>query len=127
MASAYAATHLESMCKLDIDSQPHVHRMSGIVCTIGMNLICHYLSKVDVCHRCNFLENLSKIANNKHILSTTWAYQDSFNRSLFSGWTVHKLVFDCKFRSSLSICGHAAEDDECRHERCSSEFLARDT
>ena len=77
MASAYAATHLESMCNLDIDSQPHVHRMSGIVCTIGMNLICHLFVqqnlKVDVCRRRNFLEKLSKIAN-KHILSTTWAY-----------------------------------------------------
>ena len=35
LAAAYAATHLESMCQLDIDSVPHVHRMSGIVCTIG--------------------------------------------------------------------------------------------
>ncbi len=35
MAAAYASTHLESMCRLDIDSEPHVHRMSGIICTIG--------------------------------------------------------------------------------------------
>lgn len=35
LAAAYAATHLESMCELDIDSPPHVHRMSGIICTIG--------------------------------------------------------------------------------------------
>mgnify|MGYP003571885211 CR=1 FL=1 len=35
MAAAYADTHLESMCKLDIDSKPHIHRMSGIICTIG--------------------------------------------------------------------------------------------
>ena len=35
MAAAFAATHLESMCELDIDSQPHIHRMTGIVCTIG--------------------------------------------------------------------------------------------
>lgn len=35
LAAAYAATHLESMCQLDIDSPPHVHRMSGIICTIG--------------------------------------------------------------------------------------------
>ena len=40
LASAYAATHLESMCQLDIDSIPHVHRMSGIICTIGV-FICH--------------------------------------------------------------------------------------
>lgn len=35
LSAAYAATHLESMCELSIDSQPHVHRMSGIICTIG--------------------------------------------------------------------------------------------
>lgn len=35
MAAAYAATHLESMCNLDIDSKPYVHRMSAIICTIG--------------------------------------------------------------------------------------------
>jgi len=35
LAAAYAATHLESMCELDIDSPPHVQRMSGIICTIG--------------------------------------------------------------------------------------------
>ena len=35
IAAAYASTHLESMCELDIDSPPHAHRMSGIICTIG--------------------------------------------------------------------------------------------
>ena len=35
LASAYATTHLESMCELDIDSEPHRHRMTGIICTIG--------------------------------------------------------------------------------------------
>lgn len=35
LVAAYAATHLESMCELDIDSPPSVHRMSGIICTIG--------------------------------------------------------------------------------------------
>jgi len=35
MKSAYADTHLESLCKLDIYSEPAAHRMSGIVCTIG--------------------------------------------------------------------------------------------
>ncbi len=35
MKAAYADTHLESVCNLDIDSPPLVHRMSGIVCTIG--------------------------------------------------------------------------------------------
>lgn len=38
LAAAYAGTHLESMCELDIDSPPHVHRMSGIICTIGRSL-----------------------------------------------------------------------------------------
>jgi hypothetical protein len=35
LAAAFAATHLESVCELDIDSIPHVHRMSGLICTIG--------------------------------------------------------------------------------------------
>lgn len=35
LASAYASTHLESMCNLNIDSTPHTHRMTGIICTIG--------------------------------------------------------------------------------------------
>ncbi|ESO01327.1 hypothetical protein HELRODRAFT_112734 [Helobdella robusta] len=35
LVSAYAGTHLESLCELDIDSPPGVHRMSGIICTIG--------------------------------------------------------------------------------------------
>lgn len=35
LASAFAATHLDSVCELDIDSPPSNHRMSGIVCTIG--------------------------------------------------------------------------------------------
>ncbi|KAK2156518.1 hypothetical protein LSH36_211g02050 [Paralvinella palmiformis] len=35
LVAAFAATHLESMCELDIDSIPHVHRMSGLICTIG--------------------------------------------------------------------------------------------
>ena len=35
IGAAYASTHLESMCELDIDSPPHAHRMSGIICTIG--------------------------------------------------------------------------------------------
>ncbi|CAD5115733.1 DgyrCDS4679 [Dimorphilus gyrociliatus] len=35
LIAAYASTHLESMCELDIDSAPHVQRMSGVICTIG--------------------------------------------------------------------------------------------
>lgn len=35
LLAAYAGTHLESMCELDVDSPPNVQRMSGIVCTIG--------------------------------------------------------------------------------------------
>ena len=36
LAAAFAATHLESMCELDIDSEPHIQRMTHIVCTLGM-------------------------------------------------------------------------------------------
>ncbi|KAK2181027.1 hypothetical protein NP493_414g00052 [Ridgeia piscesae] len=35
LAAAFAATHLESMCELDIDSEPHIQRMTHIVCTLG--------------------------------------------------------------------------------------------
>ena len=35
MMAAFAGTHLESLCELDIDSPPSGHRMSGIICTIG--------------------------------------------------------------------------------------------
>lgn len=35
MKAAYADTHLECNCNLDIDSEPQSHRLSGIVCTIG--------------------------------------------------------------------------------------------
>ena len=35
LSAAYAGTHLESLCNLDIDSPPHVQRMSSIICTIG--------------------------------------------------------------------------------------------
>lgn len=35
MKAAYADTHLECNCNLDIDSEPLSHRMSGVVCTIG--------------------------------------------------------------------------------------------
>ena len=35
LASAFAGTHLESLCELDIDSPPASQRMSAIICTIG--------------------------------------------------------------------------------------------
>jgi pyruvate kinase len=35
LPSAYALSHLESLCSLDIDSPPHALRMSSIICTIG--------------------------------------------------------------------------------------------
>lgn len=35
LGSAYALTRLESLCNLDIDSEPAAKRMSSIVCTIG--------------------------------------------------------------------------------------------
>ena len=35
MQSAYAATRLDSMCRLDIHSEPLTSRMTGIICTIG--------------------------------------------------------------------------------------------
>jgi len=35
LASAFAGTHLESLCELDIDSPPQTHRMSAVICTIG--------------------------------------------------------------------------------------------
>jgi len=35
LVSAFAGTHIESLCELDIDSPPSAHRMSSIICTIG--------------------------------------------------------------------------------------------
>jgi len=35
LVSAFAGTHLESLCELDIDSPPSAHRMSSIICTVG--------------------------------------------------------------------------------------------
>jgi len=35
LVSAFAGTHLESLCELDIDSPPSAHRMSSVICTIG--------------------------------------------------------------------------------------------
>lgn len=35
LMSAFAGTHLESLCELNIDSPPSNFRLSGIICTIG--------------------------------------------------------------------------------------------
>lgn len=35
LASAFAGTHLESLCELNIDSPPSNYRLSGVICTIG--------------------------------------------------------------------------------------------
>lgn len=35
MQAAFAATHLDHICALDIDSRAPFNRLSGIICTIG--------------------------------------------------------------------------------------------
>jgi pyruvate kinase len=45
LAAAFAGTHLESLCELDIDSPPSNQRMSGIICTIGPS--CRSVEMID--------------------------------------------------------------------------------
>ena len=128
MAAAFAATHLESMCELDIDSEPHIHRMTGIVCTIGLfislgyHAVKYFILNVAYSHGITFLYRPCSTIN---YITVLYNKLQIFNYSLhLSSITyLYISIYNINYRSCLQRSRNIIFNDECWYEYCTYEFL----